>query len=281
MTRLLVCMNSLVFAACSARGQSPAPLVFEVATIKPGDQTANGTRIGLSPGGSFTATNATLKDLIRLAYDVRDFQIAGGPSWLSTERYDITAKVDGPGFSEDQIRKMPDVQRAQVQDRYFQRLKALLADRFQLRLHRETREGPVYALIAGKNGPKIQAEADGAPRGPNSGTRVSRMATGDTEITVSGIPLTVFANLISNQVGRTVLDKTGLKGNFTFKLTFAPDTLQQPWAADKGTDHPLSTDADGPSIFTALQEQLGLKLDPQKGPVDVVVIDEAQKASEN
>jgi uncharacterized protein (TIGR03435 family) len=187
--------------------------------------------------------------------------------------------VEGPGVSEDEIRNLPDAQRAQVQDQYFQRLKALLADRFQLRLHRETRELPVYALIAAKNGPRIQAEANGAPKGPNSGTRVSRTATGETEITVSGIPLAMFVNLISNQISRTVLDKTGLKGDFDFKLTFAPDALQQP--EGKGTDRSLSIGTDGPSIFTALQEQLGLKLDPQRGPVEVVVIDEALKASAN
>jgi uncharacterized protein (TIGR03435 family) len=270
MTRLLAWMTLLVAAACRASGQSAAPLAFEVATIKPVDGVANGTHIGLSPGGLFTATNATLKDLIRLAYDVRDFQISSGPSWLNTERYDITAKAEGPGISEDEIRKMPDAQRAQVQDQYVQRLKALLADRFQLRLHREIKELPVYALIAAKNGPRIQAETDGAPKGPT--TRVSRTATGDTEITVSGIPLTRFANLLSDQVGRTVFDKTGLDGNFTFKLTFAPDAVQQA-GAGAGTD--------GPSIFTALQQQLGLKLDPQKGPVEVVAIDDAQKASEN
>jgi bla regulator protein BlaR1 len=280
MTRLLACITLLVLAACVAPGQTAAPLAFEVATIKPADGVANGMRIGLSPGGLFTATNATLKDLIRLAYDVRDFQISGGPSWLSTERYDITAKVEGPGVSEDEIRKMPDAQRALAQDQYFQRLKALLADRFQLRLHRETRELPVYALIAAKNGPRMQVDGDGKEKGPNSGTRVSRTATGDTEIAVSGIPLAMFVNTISNQVGRTVLDKTGLNGDFTFKLTFAPDALQQAGAGDKGADR-LSTGAGGPSIFTAIQEQLGLKLDSQKGPVEVVVIDGAQKASDN
>lgn len=279
MTRPLAFTTLLALAVCMAPGQSATPLAFEVATIKPSDPAADRTHIGLAPGGLFNATNATLKDLIRLAYDVRDFQVSGGPSWLSTERYDITAKVEGPGVSEDEIGKMPEAQRAQVQDQYFQRLKTLLADRFQLRLHRETKELPVYALIAAKNGPRIQAEADGASKGPT--TRVSRTATGDTEISVSGIPLAMFVNVVSNQVGRTVVDKTGLSGNFNFKLTFAPDALQRAGAGDKGADRPVPAGTDGPSIFTALQEQLGLKLDPQKGPVEVVVIDRAQKASEN
>jgi uncharacterized protein (TIGR03435 family) len=246
-------------------GMSAAPAGFEVASIKPSDPAAGGMQVGVSPGGVFTARNVTVKALVQQAYDVRDFQISGGPGWLDTERYDIVAKGDGTGPSEDDLRKMTDEQRNLFKDQLLLKLQELLAERFELKVHRETKELPVYALIVAKNGTKFQASAEGDVT--RSGLTIRRGDGGKSEITGTRVPLAVLVRTLSNQVGRTVLDQTGLQGNYDFKMVFVPDLAP--------------SDADGPSLFTALQEQLGLRLDAQKGPVEVVVIDSVQKASEN
>jgi uncharacterized protein (TIGR03435 family) len=262
MTREFVYINLIALTTGLALSQS-----FEVASIKPSDPQARGVHIGLSPGGLFTATNVTLKILIQQAWDVREFQISGGPGWLDTERYDITAKGDGPGVSEDEIHNMSEAQRNKLEQEFLAKVRTLLADRFQLKVHRETKELPVYALIVAKGGPKIQPSAeDGSPGG---GLRTMRGSAG-TEITGKKVLLPQLVRLLSDQAGRTVVDKTGLKGSYDFKMSFVPDSGpgQLP-------------ESDGPSIFTAVQEQLRLKLDAQKGPVEVLVIDSAQKASAN
>ena len=272
MTRVFACMSLIVLTTGIALCQS-----FEVASVKPADPQARGVRIGLSPGGFFTATNVTLGILVQHAYDVRDFQISGGPGWLDTERYDITARGDGPGVSEDEIRKMTEVQRNKLEEEFLMKVRTLLADRFQLKVHRETKQLPVYALIVAKGGPKIHpATEDGSPGGGLS----MRRGSAGMEITGQKVLLASLVRLLSDQAGRTVLDKTGLKGSYDFKMSFVPDRglSQQPPGA--GDDRQLP-ESDGPSIFTAVQEQLGLKLDAQKGPVEVLVIDSAQKASAN
>jgi uncharacterized protein (TIGR03435 family) len=248
----------IAIGAGAALGQT-----FEVVSIKPSDPSATRTQIGIAPGGVFRARNVTLKSLIQQAYDVRDFQISGGPGWLNTERYDIDAKGNGPAVSEEDLIKMTDDQRNQFQQQMLARLRALLADRCQLKIHKETKEMPVYALIVAKNGPKIQKAADNFT--PQSGLSMRRNGEGKTEVTGTQEQLSFLARMLSNQVGRPVLDKTELKGNYDFKMTFAPDLA----------------DTEGPSIFTALEEQLGLKLDAQRGPVEVVVIDSAEHASAN
>jgi uncharacterized protein (TIGR03435 family) len=251
--------------------------LFEVASIKPSDPAARGVRVDLSPGGVFTAQNITVKALIRQAWDVRDFQISGGPGWLDTERYDITAKGEGPGVSEDEMRKMPEAQRNKILEEARMKIRALLVDRFQLKVHRETKELPVYTLIIAKGGAKIEPETeDGSPGGQLS----MRRGGAGTEITGKKAPIADLVRLLSDQIDRTVLDKTGLKGNYDFKMSFAPDRgLGRP-PLGAGEDH-QQPESDGPSIFTALQEQVGLKLAAQKGPVEALVIDSAEKASAN
>jgi uncharacterized protein (TIGR03435 family) len=269
MKQLLTSVSLTVFAAFGVLGQST---VFDVVSVKPSDPSTRGMQIGISPGGRFTATNATVKALIQQAYDVREFQISGGPGWIGTERYDIVAKADDSSISEDDLRKMNEEQRKVFQDKLRQRLRTLLADRFQLKARKETKELPIYALVVAKNGPRIQlAKDDGSL---NGGIRANRSEAGKTEIIVTKAPLTMLVQVLSNMVGRTVLDKTDLQGNFDFKLTFAPDLVQQTAGAG-------DVDADGPSLFTALQEQAGLKLDAQKGPVEIVVVESVEKASEN
>jgi bla regulator protein blaR1 len=269
MTRMFASLNLIAFAACRVLGQSAASPAFDVVPVKPSDPSARGMNIGIAPGGRFTATNATVQALIEQAYDVRDFQISGGPGWINTERYDIAAKADDFSFSEDDVRKMTDEQRQAFAQRFRGKVRALLADRFQLKVRRENKDLPVYALVVTKNGPRIQASK--SDDSPTRGIRSSRTESGKTEIAVTQAPLTMFAQMLSSLVGRTVLEKTDLKGTFDFKVTFGADPLQQaPGLAD-----------DDPTLFTALQEQLGLKLDAQKGPVEIVVIESVEKPSEN
>jgi uncharacterized protein (TIGR03435 family) len=148
-----------------------------------------------------------------------------------------------------------------------QRLQTLLADRFQLRLRRETKELPVYALVAGKNGPKLrEADEQGA------------MSLGRGRITARKASMERLAENLGNQLGRTVVDRTGLEGNFAFELEWTPDPGQP---LDLLDPSPAPADPSGPSIFTALQEQLGLKLEPQKDPVEILIIDHVEKPSEN
>jgi uncharacterized protein (TIGR03435 family) len=143
------------------------------------------------------------------------------------------------------------------------KLQILLADRFQLKVHRETKELPVYALMVAKGGSRFQAVADDG-RG-DSNLSSTRTDDGKSQISATHHPMLNLARFLSGQVGRTIIDKTGLTGKYDFQLTFSPEM----------------GDTTGPSLFTALQEQLGLKLDSEKGPAEVVVIDSVQKASDN
>jgi uncharacterized protein (TIGR03435 family) len=280
--RVHAVVSLVLFAACAALCQAqtgtPKP-AFEVVSIKPGDP-ANSffEQIGVSPGGGLNARNVTVRSLIRQAYDVRDFQVSGGLGWLDTQRYDIIAKGDGTGVSDDEMGKMPDDQRKAFEAQFLLKLQMLLADRFQLKVHRETKEGPIYALIVAKGGPKIKS----ARGEPGLGRLTVRKGdAGQTVITGNSVPMTALASSLSSRVGRTVVEMTNLKGDYDFKMSFTPDMGPLPGSSADGTDQPARLDIGGPSIFTALQEQLGLRLEARKGPVEVVVIDSVQKASEN
>jgi uncharacterized protein (TIGR03435 family) len=279
MNRIFASTNLIVFAACFAAGQTaPSQPAFEVASIKPSNPEGGGMQIGVSPGGVFTAKNVTLKALIQQAYEVRDFQISGGPGWLDTERYDITAKGQ-TGVSEDDVRKMTKEQRRRLEEQLLTEVRSLLGDRFQLRVHQDTKDLPVFALAVAKGGAKLKPAADGGDAG--GGLTLRRGETGKWEMTGNRVPLASLVKILAKQVGRTVVDQTGLTGDYDFKMTFSPDIGQQsPDPGDEGGSRP-AVDADGPSIFSALQVQLGLKLDAQKGPVEVVVIDSVQKPSAN
>jgi uncharacterized protein (TIGR03435 family) len=230
---------------------------FEVASIKPNTSMGNNISINRSPGGGLRATNVPLRMLITFAYDIRDHQLVGGPGWINDYRYDIVAKPPGgaeavaepKGFSMQEfelIRK---------------RTQALLADRFKLAFHTETREMPVYALVVGKNGAHLE---------PSKSENMS--IQGSTGVLrCKKISMKEFADrALGNRMGRTVLDKTGLTGEYDFEIKYAED---------RGAA--ATADVSGPDFLTALQEQLGLKLEPQKGPVPVIVVDRVEKATEN
>ena len=238
---------------------------FEAASIKPSAPMGMGmVNIGMRmmPGGRISMTGVTPKILIQQAYGVRDFQIVGGPAWLGSERYDITAKPEGSATPE-QVKVM---------------IQGLLADRFKLQFHRETKELPTYALVVAKGGPKFPASEVVAGSDKPKGARMM-MERG--QFSLQDAPVAALANQLGQVLGRSVIDKTELTGNYDFKLAWTPDESTQGMVRETGGDRPSPADTQGPSIFTALQDQLGLKLESTKGPVETLVIERAEKASEN
>jgi len=241
-----------LIALANAVGQVRAPLEFEVASVKPNKANDRIVTIQVGPGGRFMARGYTLKLLIQRAYGVMGFNISGGPGWLDTDRYDVAATAIVPGnLAEAQLQPM---------------LRAMLADRFQLKLHDTTKEMSAYALVVAKGGPKLTASS-----GPeNSDT----FRMGGTGITGQGIGMQTFARFVGGKLGLIVVDQTGLQGIYDFKVQ---------WTVEMdNTDARFDMrDAMRPVAFAALQNQLGLKLNAQKVPVRMLVIDTAEKASEN
>jgi uncharacterized protein (TIGR03435 family) len=225
-----------------AGAQTSAP-TFEVATIKPTGPSPDGhTHINYPPGDRFSASNITLLALMQWAYDMPEKQILDGPPWLGSTRFDIQATADT-----DRIKGLTGVQDRDLKRRMVQ---ALLADRFHLKLHQETRPLPAYDLVLAKGGSKLQSSKSG---GGNIGI-------GRTHFNGEGMTMTTIAEELSLIAGRVVVDKTNLAGRYDIKLE---------WTAD---DAPAA-DNSAPSLFTAIQEQLGLKLESAKEPVPVLVSD--------
>jgi uncharacterized protein (TIGR03435 family) len=220
--------------------------------------------------GTFTANNVALKNLMQYqAYGIPQQRILGGPKWLDSVRFDIEAKTDGTGA--DQIQKLGNEQRRiQIQQMFQQ----LLADRFKLAVHWETRELPVYTLVAAKNGPTLQKTT--LPEGAAS------TSSGDDRLTAKGVTMEEFCKVLtadaSRDIGRVVIDKSGIAGRYDFSLKWTPQI--DTGGANTGADGAATADS-GPSIFTAVQEQLGLKLESAKGPVQVLVIDHVEMPQEN
>jgi uncharacterized protein (TIGR03435 family) len=249
--------------AIACQAQQATPKVFDVASIKPNADNDNRIMIRLQPGGVFTATGITARQLINQAFNVRDHQISGGPGWISSDRYDIKAKAEG----------LPDHVPPGEMRPY---LKNLLEDRFKLKTHSEEKEMPIYALVVGKGGPKLKATEGTAP-GPG-------MRMGRGEINATKVTLSMLAQQLSQQLGRNVVDKTGLSGEFDILLQWTPEVGQGgggPFGGPPPPDAIPAGDSSGPTIFTALQEQLGLRLESQRGPVPVLIIDSIEKPSEN
>lgn len=265
----------LVIAAATLTGaaQSPAPTpTFEVASIKRNVSNDAGGYVRIEEGARFNAVNASLALIIRQAYGVQAFQVVNLPDWVSTERYDIRAKAP------DGVEVFPNMAPL---------LRSLLKDRFGLQARTEQREMPVYDLMVARSdrrlGPKVSpapfdcgARTTGAPtpKGP-SGEELCSITQGPGRITVRGYSMARFGQSLVNQVQRMVVDKTGLTGPWNLELQYTPD---QP-AVLNGTIVPPSPDA--PSLFTAVQEQLGLKLDASRGTVDVLVIDRIERPTED
>ena len=237
-----------------------APPVFDVAAIRQNlsDHTAR-THIISSPNdGHFTAINATLKQLLRFAYGLPETRIVGAAAWLDATKFDVEAKADS-SVDEQMKGLSSDAGREQKQ----KMLQALLAERFGLKAHEETRELPIYVLVVAKGGAKfLDSKADG-----------TTIDSGHGRIDVRGgaNSVALLAEELARQLDRVVVDQTGIQGRYNLSLQWTPDD-------QAGSS---STADAGPSIFTALQEQLGLKLESQKGPVKVLVIDHIEMPSQN
>lgn len=283
-----------LLAAAAIAAQVPQPTndepAFEVASVKANTTGAPGGSFVMPPG-RFSATNIPLRVLITNAYQLSFFEVVGGPGWVSTDRFDITAKAPD-GAPPEQTRAM---------------VRTLLKERFKLVVHKETRDMPLYALVKvredGRLGPKLAsstmdcgpmraqraAETAAAARarggrvavppapGPNEkvvcGMRVSGRGGSTLTYRAGNITMAALANALRTYVGREVVDRTGLSGEYDFDLQFAPP----PTTGQTDTGIPVAPLDDAASVFTALQEQLGLKLESTRGPVELMVIDSAER----
>jgi uncharacterized protein (TIGR03435 family) len=232
---------------------------FEVATIKPSDPSAPGQSILVGRGGGnlFTTTNTTLRDLIVFAYDIHVRQLAGLPSWAETDKYDLTGKPEQAGIpNATQLRTM---------------VQKLLVERFGLAFHNEKRELSAYTITVGKNGPKLSKNESGGNL-PGFGGR------GPGAVGVRNSSMQEFAGFLQARIlDRPVVDRTGLTGKYDFTLEWRPDQVQ---AGPNPPQLPPEVDA-RPDLFAAIQEQLGLKLEATKTPVEVMVVDKVQRPSDN
>jgi uncharacterized protein (TIGR03435 family) len=249
-------------ASCALFGQSAVSQpTFEVASVKP--STAEDRVIGLFtyPGGRITATNYTLEMLIEESYSVQHFQISGGPRWIGDDRYSIVAK---PPASSKSSKSMPPNPKAPPNEEQLLMLQTLLADRFHLQFHRETKEGSVYLLTVGNKESKLKPakSADDYPWVGRPGGGGTVFGTG---IAGTNASMQLLAIRLTEYLRRPVLDQTGLKGAFDFRFDYAADDNQPDVTA---------------SIFASIQG-LGLKLEAAKGPVETLVIDHAEKPSGN
>ena len=237
-----------------ARAQAPA---FEAATVK-----RNPGQVGMETlfqAGAFRAQNHTVRELARYAYQMQTFRIVGGPDWLHNLRFDVTGKAEGP------------TTRANLSAM----LRTLLTERFKLAVHHETRQMPIYALVTARDdrrlGPQLRpgsastCRASGPSWLPNELTRCGALLQNPGMFTGRSVTLTQLTTEMSQNLDRLVVDKTGLTGPFDLDLKW-----------DAGL-----ADTATPALFTALREQLGLKLDAQRGPVEVLVIDSVERPSEN
>jgi len=226
------------------------PLAFEVATVKPSKPDARGGGIKPLPGGqTYIATNVPLRLMMKLMYKITDSQIIGGPEWMNTALYDVEGKAERPS-NVDQLHEM---------------FQTLLAERFKLQFHREKRELPAFVLTVDKSGSKLKLNTSAenfdipikpAGRGRAAGERV---------------PMNYFTWFLAQQLNRPVVDQTGLDRFYDFNLEWAPELPP----GVNGAEPPPS--ADGPTIFTAIREQLGLKLESKKAPVETFVIDRVER----
>ena len=263
---------------------------YESISIQPSK--ANGMvhifRLMNTPGG-LSARGITLRMLIREAYGVEDGQISGAPDWLDSEKYDVEAKMDKSAA--DELKSLSEDQRARANH---QLLQALLTDRFKLTLHRKTKDLPVYFLVVAGGGPKLQeaktadAYEEGIkdPGGQPGGPGKMMMQLGGGELRGQALPMAELARLLAVQLRSPVLDKTGLTGSYDFLLLWKPAAGQGPMlkAPEGGTQdslNPPQPESSGPSIFTAIQEQLGLELKAQISPVQTLIIDHAEAPAEN
>ncbi len=248
--RAALVIGTLLLSAIFAQ----APPAFDAASVRLSDPNEPTAVAEFLPGGRFRA-NIALRYIIERAYEIEDYQLLGDPAWVKADRYSIQAKTDSPA-TDDQLRQM---------------VQAMLASRFGLKIHRETRDLPVYALVIGKDGPKLPVAKDATLCGGHGCFGIGRGS-----FSAKGATLPWTAKTLNRILDRPVLDKTQLTGNYDFVLHFDPSTASSPMMAAVSTE-----DSSQGSIFTVIQEQIGLKLDPRKEPVEILVIDHVERPSGN
>lgn len=225
-----------------AQPQSP----FEVVSIHPSRDPGTDSNLNSAPGGRLIATNITIRELLRLAFGKKDYQIERAAGWIEGERFDISARTtDGKTTTLDD-------EKAQI--------RALLAERFALMTHTETKQSQIYELVVGKDGSRLTLHNDGSGSGTHRGCG---------HLDGTRLTLDTIATVLSRHIEQDVVNRTGLPGKYDFQLNWTPDTGTCPGAADQ------------PSLFTAIQQQLGLKLEAAKGPVEFLIIDRVERPSPN
>jgi uncharacterized protein (TIGR03435 family) len=260
----------IVLIAPAALAQAPAtstpaakPLTFDVVTIKPHDpRGTTGWRLQPTPDG-YSASNVSLLRLVGEAYGIYDAKLlTGGPSWIDTDKFDLEAKFDPADIPN--AKDLSYTQRADM-------LRPVLADRFHLKVHLENKDFPVYDLVVAEGGPKlVETKPEDVGNAPWGTPTCLHRRTEPSNYIAVGCRPGDLDNLLRYQSGRTVIDKTGLTGRYDIKLSFTPENTP--------VDSPL---AGHPTIFKALQEQLGLKLEPATAPLDILVIDSAEMPTPN
>ena len=242
---------SLLFSVV-ATAQTPLPTEFEVATIRQHKEVSESSRINLRPGGRIEASNITLMRMITGAYDVTEGQVVDAPAWVTQDRWDLEARADG--FPADA-----------TPEQILPLVRKLLEDRFQLKLRLENRKMPVYRLTVAPGGHRLQPSVD-------TGLDSADTRTGFDKVTIEArrMGMQRFAQLLSRRVGRIVVDHTELAGAYDFKLEWSLDLSVQ-----------TNVDAAGPSVFTAIREQLGLRLEAANDQAPVLVIDQVEHPTEN
>ena len=279
----IVTLVLLASTAASIAQQAAPQRSFDVVSIKPSQPGAQNRLPRISPG-RVELFNSTLKDLIRLAYSRFAFdtrEITGGPRWTESERFDIVATMERQPQGVDPTGLVA-------------MLRGLLEDRFRVKTHAEQRDGDVYVLTSARSDKKpgvglrsvpeaceaaVKELTSGAPPPQRSGPPPCSFGGPPGKLIGTGVTMAMFLNILSSHVGRPVVDRTALAGSFDIELTFDPaSAAQAPPGAPRG---PSPIDDTKPSIFTALQEQLGLKLESARGPIDVLVIDQAERPTAN
>jgi len=278
----------VLIVGATSRGlaqQSATPSArFDVVSIKPNRSDTIATGFRVNPSGRVEWTNTTLRGLLRMAYQRFGFdprEIVGGPAWVDSDRFDVIATTERP----------PQIRPDGFPGELLAMIRALVEDRFKAKVHNEQRDGAIYALVLvrsdNRTGSTLRAVPDAcaeamkamAERATRTGRPPCSFGTAVGKLIGTGVTVTMIANVLSSYVGRLVVDRTELVGSFDFELTFDPSSSAK---APTGTQPgPTAQDDTAPSIVTALQEQLGLKLESTRGPVDVLVVDSAEPPSEN
>ena len=261
MGRRTVTVGVACLMATTLAAQQPAPS-FQVISIKPNVSASFPAAPQTRPGGSFVAMNTTLDRIIRFAFDVPDYRLTGGPDWVRGDRFDIQAKA-GEEVSPDQMRRM---------------VQALLAQRFQLAIRRESRQMSIYDLRLVRNdkqlGRGLRPSAPGcaAPGGPGPNLEESRTPNGGVATRRTCAPMATLVAALSSALQSPVDDETGLTGLWDSELSFTGERRRgaDPAAVARDTN-------EAPVLSTAIQEQLGLKLEPSRGPVEVIVIESVER----